>query len=226
MIEEVNRERSLNVITLEDPIEFVYETKQSLIVQREVGSHVPTFRDGLRSALREDPDVILVGELRDLETVQLAIEASETGHLVLGTLHTRGAAEAIDRIIDAFPADGQAQVRVTLADNLKAVISQDLVRAADGRGRRAVAEILVVTPAVSQLIREGKTFQIPSTIATNRRQGMQLLDQALFDLVRMGEVDPDEAFLKAGDKREFIPFVTRMELLEMVGPPAPAENGS
>jgi twitching motility protein PilT len=115
---------------------------------------------------------------------------------------------------------------VTLADNLKAVISQDLVRAADGRGRRAVAEILVVTPAVSQLIREGKTFQIPSTIATNRRQGMQLLDQALFDLVRMGEVDPDEAFLKAGDKREFIPFVTRMELLEMVGPPAPAENGS
>ncbi len=226
MIEEVNRERCLNVITLEDPIEFVYETKESLIVQREVGSHVPTFRDGLRAALREDPDVILVGELRDLETIRLAIEASETGHLVLGTLHTRGAAEAVDRIIDSFPADGQAQVRITLADNLKAVVSQDLVRTADGRGRRAVAEILVVTPAVSQLIREGKTFQIPSTIATSRRQGMQLLDQALFDLVRMGEVDPDEAFLKADDKKEFIPFVTRMELLELVGPPAPSENGS
>jgi len=224
MIEEINRERCLNVITLEDPVEFVYETKQSLIVQREVGSHVRAFRDGLRSALRQDPDVILVGEMRDHETIALAIEASETGHLVLGTLHTRGASQAVDRIVDAFPAEAQAQVKVTLADNLKAVVSQELVRAADGRGRRAAAEILVVTPAVSQLIREGKTFQIPSAIATGKRQGMQLLDQTLFDLVRMGEVDPDEAFLKAADKKEFIPFVTRMELLELVGAPAREET--
>jgi len=223
MIEEINRERSLSVITLEDPIEFVYESRQALIVQREVGHHVPSFRDGLRSALREDPDVILVGELRDLETIQLAIEASETGHLVLATLHTRGAAQGIDRMIDSFPPDAQAQVRTTLADNLKAIVSQDLVRTADGRGRRAACEVLVVTPAVAQLIREGKTFQVPSAIATGRRQGMQLLDQALLDLVRMGEVDPDEAFVKAADKKEFIPFVTKMELLDLVGPPPSGE---
>jgi twitching motility protein PilT len=223
MIEEINRERALNVITLEDPIEFVYETSQSLIVQREVGIHVHTFRDGLRSALRQDPDVILVGEMRDLETIQLAIEASETGHLVLTTLHTRGAADAVDRILDSFPADAQAQVRTTLADNLKAVVSQDLVATADGRGRRAVAEILVVTPAVAQLIREGKTFQIPSAMATGRRQGMQLLDQSLLELVRVGEIDPDEAFLKADDKRDLIPHVTRLELLDMVGSPAREE---
>ncbi len=220
MIEDINRERALNIITLEDPVEIVYESRQSLIVQREVGHHVPTFRDGLRASLREDPDVILVGELRDLETIQLAIEASETGHLVLATLHTRGAAQAVDRIVDSFPPDAQTQVRTTLADNLKAVVAQDLVRTADGRGRRAVCEILVVTPAVAQLIREGKTFQLPSAIATGRRQGMQQLDQALLDLVRLGEVDPDEAFIKAFDKKEFIPFVTRMELLDLVGPPA------
>ncbi|MBZ0269560.1 PilT/PilU family type 4a pilus ATPase [bacterium] len=220
MIDEINRERSLNILTLEDPIEFLHPTKQSLVVQREVGVHVSGFRDGLRSALRQDPDVILLGEMRDLETVQLAIEASETGHLVLATLHTRGAAESIDRIVDTFPTEGQAQVRTTLADNLKAVVSQELVRAADGRGRRAVVEILVVTAAVSQLIRDAKTFQIPSAIATGRRQGMQLLDQALHDLVRIGEIDPDEAFLKAEDKREFIPHVTKLELLDLVGPPA------
>jgi twitching motility protein PilT len=226
MIEEINRERNLNIITLEDPIEFVYESRSSLIVQREVGIHVPSFRDGLRAALREDPDVILVGELRDPETIRLAIEASETGHLVLGTLHTRGAAQTVDRIVDSFPADAQSQVRVTLADNLRCVVSQELIRAADGRGRRAVCEVLVVTPAISQLIRDGKSFQIPSSIATGRRHGMQLLDQALHDLVRLGEVDPDEAFLKAADKKEFIPHVTRMELLDLVGPPAPPAEDS
>ncbi len=224
MIEEINRERSLNIITLEDPIEFVYECRRSLVVQREIGMHVHSFRDGLRAALREDPDVILVGELRDPETIRLAIEASETGHLVLGTLHTRGAAQTVDRIVDSFPADAQSQVRYTLADNLRAVVCQELVRAADGRGRRAVCEIMVVTPAISQLIRDGKSFQIPSAIATGRRHGMQLLDQSLHDLVRLGEIDPDEAFLKAHDKREFIPHVTRMELLDMVGAPAPSEE--
>jgi twitching motility protein PilT len=223
MIEEINRAECLNIITLEDPIEFVYQSRNSLIVQRELGAHVASFRDGLRAALREDPDVILVGELRDPETIQLAIEASETGHLVFGTLHTRGAAQTIDRIIDSFPAEAQAQVRITLADNLRCAVSQELVRAADGRGRRAVCEILVVTPAVSQLIRDGKTFQIPSAIATGRRSGMQLMDAALHDLVRVGEIDPDEAFLKAADKKEFIPHVTRLELLDMVGPPAPED---
>jgi twitching motility protein PilT len=221
MIEEINRERSLNVLTLEDPVEFVYQSQSCLVVQREIGTHVRSFRDGLRSALREDPDVILVGELRDHETMTLAIEASETGHLILGTLHARGAAQAVDRILDSFPVDAQAQVRTTLADNLKAVISQELVRTADGRGRRVAAEVLVVTPPVAQLIRDNKTFQIPSAIATGRRSGMQLMDQALHELVRIGEIDPDEAFLKAHDKKELISFVTRMELLDLVGPPAP-----
>jgi twitching motility protein PilT len=224
MIDDINRERSVNVITLEDPIEFVYESKSSLIVQREVGSHVASFRDGLRAALREDPDVILVGEMRDEETISLAIEASETGHLVLGTLHTRGAAQTIDRIVDSFPAEGQSQVRQTLADNLRAVIAQELVRTADGRGRRAAAEVLVVTSACAQLIRDGKTFQLASTIATGRRNGMQLMDQALLELVRLGEVDPDEAFLKANDKREFVSFVTRTELLDFVGAPPAAST--
>jgi twitching motility protein PilT len=223
MVEEINRERNLNIITLEDPIEFVYRSRASLVIQREIGTHVASFRDGLRAALREDPDVILVGELRDRETISLAIEASETGHLVLGTLHTRGAAAAIDRILDSFPAEARAQVRRTLADNLKAVLCQELIRAADGRGRRAVLEILVVTTSVAQLIRDSKTFQIPSAMATGRRRGMQLLDQALLELVRLGEIDPDEAFLRAFDKKELIPFVTRPELLAMVGPPAPAE---
>jgi twitching motility protein PilT len=226
MIEEINRERSVNVITLEDPIEFVYESRRSLVVQREIGTQLNSFRDGLRAALREDPDVILVGELRDQETITLAIEASETGHLVFGTLHTRGAAQAVDRIIDSYPADGQAQVRQTLADNLRAVIGQELVRTTDGRGRRVACEVMVMTSAVAQLIRDGKTFQIPSAIATGRRAGMQLMDQALLNLVRLGEVDPDEAFLRAQDKKEFIPFVTRTELLDFVGAPVPAASGA
>ena len=217
MIQEINRERSLNVITLEDPIEYLHTSARSLIVQREVGTHAPSFRAGLRSALREDPDVILVGEMRDPETVSLALEAAETGHLVLGTLHTRGAAQVIDRIVDAHPSDNQSQVRHSLADNLRAVVSQELLRAADGRGRRAAVEVLVVTFAIQQLIREGKTFQLPGAIATGRRLGMQLMDQAMLALVRAGEVDPDEAFLKAEDKWGFAPYVTRPELLQLTG---------
>ena len=217
MIEEINRTRCVNVITLEDPVEFVYKCRSSLVVQRELGPHVVSFRAGLRAALRQDPDVILVGELRDHETIALAIEASETGHLVFGTLHTRGAAQTVDRLIDAFPAEAQAQVRTTLAENLKAVVSQDLVRLADGRGRRAVAEVLVVTAAVAQLIRDNKTFQITSAMATGRRSGMQLFDHALLEMVKRSEVDPDEAFLRATDKRPFVPFVTKSELLDMVG---------
>ena len=216
IINEINQTRCLNIITLEDPVEFLHRSAKSLVVQREVGTHLPNFKDGLRSALREDPDVILVGELRDYETIALALEASETGHLVFGTLHTRGAAQTIDRIVDALPAEGQAQVRHSLADNLKCVLSQELVRAADGRGRRAATEILMVTLAVTQLIREGKTFQIPSSITTGRRVGMQLMDQSLLALVRAGDVDPDEAFLKATEKWGFAPFVTRSDLLGLV----------
>ncbi len=226
MINEINQTQNLNILTLEDPVEFLHKSEKSLVIQREIGSHLPSFKDGLRSALRQDPDVILVGELRDFETISLALEAAETGHLVFGTLHTRGAAQPIDRIVDALPADGQSQVRHSLADNLKCVLSQELVRVADGRGRRAAVEILVVTLAVAQLIREGKTFQIPSSIATGRRVGMQLMDQSLLALVRAGDVDPDEAFLKAADKWGFAPFVTRPELLNLVaGGPAPDAEG-
>jgi len=216
MIREINERESLNIITLEDPIEFVHQSLHCQMIQREVGTHVPSFHDGLRAALREDPDVILVGELRDPDTVTLALEAAETGHLVFGTLHTRGAAQTIDRIVDAHPSDNHTQVRHSLAENLKAVVSQELVRCADGRGRRAALEVLVVNVAVQQMIREGKSFQIPGAITTGKRLGMQLMDQSLLTLVRAGEVDPDEAFLKAEDKWGFAPFLTRPELLAMV----------
>jgi twitching motility protein PilT len=222
MIGEINSTRNLMVVTLEDPIEFVHRSDKSLILQREIGTHARSFGDGLRSALRQDPDVILVGELRDQETMSLAVEASETGHLVLGTLHTRGAYQTIHRIVDAAPTDAQAQVRHTLAENLKLVLSQELVRTADGRGRRVVAEVLVVTPAVATLIREAKTHQITSAIATGRRSGMQLMDQALLNLVRSGDIDPDEAFLRATDKRELGRFVTREELRRWAGAEATA----
>ncbi len=215
MIREINRSRSLNVLTLEDPIEFVHRSERSLVVQREVGTHVPSFREGLRSALRADPDVLLVGEMRDADTVALALEAAETGHLVFGTMHTRGAAQTIDRIVDAHPSDHQGQVRHSLADNLRAVVSQELIPAADGRGRRVAAEVMVVHFAIQQLIREGKTFQIPGAITTGRRLGMQLMDQAMLALVRAGEIDPDEAFLRAEDKWGFAPFVTRPELVAL-----------
>jgi twitching motility protein PilT len=206
IVNEINQRRSAKIITLEDPVEFVHRSNSALIIQRELGSDVMSFSDGLRSALRQDPDIILVGELRDLETISLALEASETGNLVLGTLHSRGATQTIDRILDAFPAESHHQIRSTLADNLRCIISQELVRTADGRGRRAAAEILVITPAVSRLIREGKTFQIPGVISTGRRYGMQLMDQSLHRLVSAGDIDPDEAYRLATDKREFEAF--------------------
>jgi len=217
LIHQINQTSNASIITLEDPIEFLHSSQKSLIVQREIGRHVLSFQDGLRAALREDPDVILVGEMRDPDTISLALTAAETGHLVLGTLHSRGAAQTIDRIIDAHPSDNQAQVRHSLADNLRAVVSQELIRAADGRGRRVVTEVLVTTLAIQQFIREGKTFQIPGAITTGRRLGMQLMDQSMLALVRAGEIDPDEAFLKAEDKWGFAPFVTRPELLALTG---------
>lgn len=225
LIHEINRQKELNILTLEDPVEFLHPSDRCQVVQREVGRDVPSFGEGLRAALREDPDVIMVGELRDAATIALALEAAETGHLVFGTLHTRGAHQTIDRIVDAFPADAQAQVRHTLADTLRGVMSQELVRAADGRGRRVAVEILVVTPAVAQLIRDGKSFQIQTAITTGRRVGMQLMDMALMSLVRSGEIDPNEAFLRAVDKREFIYFVTDKNLLNLVGAPADPGRG-
>lgn len=216
MLREINERDSLHILTLEDPIEFMHTSQRCQVVQREVGTHVHSFQAGLRSALREDPDVILVGELRDPDTVMLALEAAETGHLVLGTLHTRGAAATIERLVDAHPSENHAQVRHALAENLKAVVSQELIRCTDGRGRRAAHEILIVNVAVQQMIREGKAFQINGAITTGKRLGMQLMDQSLLALVRAGEVDPDEAFLKADDKWGFAPFLTRPELLGMV----------
>jgi twitching motility protein PilT len=199
LIDLVNRVRKDHVITIEDPIEFVHRNKQCMITQRQVGQHTTSFKSALRAALREDPDIILVGELRDLETVSIAIETAETGHLVFGTLHTSTAASTVDRIIDQFPADHQEQIRVMLSESLKAVIAQTLC-AKIGGGRVAAREVLLSVPAISNLIREGKTFQIPSVIQTSRRLGMITLNDALIELVDAQTVEPREAYAKALDK--------------------------
>jgi twitching motility protein PilT len=189
LIDHINSTEAAHIITIEDPIEFVHANKKSLVNQREVGSNTLSFSAALRSALREDPDIVLVGEMRDLETIQLAITAAETGHLVFGTLHTNSAASTVDRIIDVFPSDQQEQIRVMLADGLKGVVAQRLLPRKDGKGRVAVFEILVVTPAISNLIREGKTFQIESLLQTGKKDGMQAMDVALRDLVEKGLID-------------------------------------
>jgi len=199
LIDLVNRNRRDHIVTIEDPIEFVHANKGCLITQREVGVHTTSFKQALRAALREDPDVVLVGELRDLETVSIAIETAETGHLVFGTLHTSTAASTIDRVIDQFPADRQSQVRVMLSESLRGVISQTLCRKVGG-GRVAAREILLTTPAISNLIREAKTFQIPSVMQTSRKLGMVTLTDALLELVEAGTVEPGEAYAKAVDK--------------------------
>lgn len=202
LIDLVNRSRDDHVITIEDPIEFVHKNKRCVITQRQVGLHTGSFKAALRAALREDPDIVLVGELRDLETISIAIETAETGHLVFGTLHTTTAIGTIDRIIDQFPADRQAQIRVMLADSLKAVISQTLLKKIGG-GRVAAREILLTVPAVSNLIREGKAFQIASVMQTSRRLGMIQLGDVLIELVDQGQVTPQEAYMKATDKTAF-----------------------
>jgi twitching motility protein PilT len=199
LIDLINRTRSDHVITIEDPIEFVHESKKCLITQRHVGVHTSSFKHALRAALREDPDIVLVGELRDLETVSMAIETAETGHLVFGTVHTSTAVSTIDRVIDQFPPDRQAQVRVMLSESLKGVISQVLCKKIGG-GRVAAREILLSTPSVSNLIREGKTFQLPSVLQTSRRLGMVTMNDALMELVDSGQVEPQECYLKATDK--------------------------
>ena len=202
MIDHINRTRQDHIITIEDPIEFVHDNRTCLINQREVRTHTDSFKDALRAALREDPDIVLVGELRDLETVAIAIETAETGHLVFGTLHTTTAASTVDRVIDQFPADRQAQIRVMLSESLKGVIAQTLCRKIGG-GRVAALEVLIATQAVSNLIREGKTFQIPSIMQVNKANGMVSLNDALMELVTKKLVEPAEAYAKAVDKSGF-----------------------
>jgi twitching motility protein PilT len=202
LVDLVNRTRTDHIITIEDPIEFVHQSKKCLVTQRQVGLHTRSFKHALRAALREDPDIILVGEMRDLETVSIAIETAETGHLVFGTLHTTTAASTIDRIIDQFPADRQSQVRVMLSESLRGVIAQTLCKKVGG-GRVAAREVLLSIPAVSNLIREGKTFQIPSIMQTNRKTGMITLNDALIELVDGKQVEPREAYMKAVDKAGF-----------------------
>src|SRR5580765_4823604 len=199
LIDYINRHRTDHIITIEDPLEFVHDNKKCLINQRQVGEHTDGFKAALRAALREDPDIILVGELRDLETVAIAIETAETGHLVFGTLHTSTAASTVDRVIDQFPADRQAQIRVMLSESLKGVISQTLCKKIGG-GRAAALEVLIVTSAVSNLIRESKTFQIQSMMQVGKAVGMVTLNDALMDLVTRKLITPEEGYSKAIDK--------------------------
>ncbi len=207
IIDEANRLRKDHVITIEDPIEFVHETAGCIVNQREVGVHTQSFAAALRGALREDPDIIMVGEMRDLETMSLALEAASTGHLVFATVHTTSAAKTVDRIIEVFPAHEQLQIRSTLADGLRAIISQILFKRIDLKGRCLALEILIATPAVRNLVRESKTFQIPSTIQTGRKYGMQLMDDGIMDLYNRGWISADEAYMKCNEKTRFRPFL-------------------
>ena len=207
IIDEANRKRKDHIITTEDPIEFVHYGQKCVVNQREVGIHTQSFATALRGALREDPDIILVGEMRDLETISLAIEAASTGHLVFATLHTTSAVSTVDRIVEVFPATQQDQIRSTLADGLRAVLAQVLFKRVDKKGRCVALEILVATPAVRNLVRERKTHQIPSMIQTGKKYGMQLLDDAIMDLYKKGWISSDEAYAKANDKAQFRPLL-------------------
>ena len=211
MIDYINRTRTDHIITIEDPIEFVHENKGCLINQREVRTHTAGFKDALRAAMREDPDIVLVGELRDLETVAIAIETAETGHLVFGTLHTTTASSTVDRVIDQFPSDQQAQIRIMLSESLKGVIAQNLCRKIGG-GRIAALEVLLINSAISNLIREGKTFQIPSMMQVGRAPGMVVLNEALMELVTKKLVEPEEAYLKSVDKAAFEGLLKRANI--------------
>ncbi|MBI4634840.1 MAG: type IV pilus twitching motility protein PilT [Candidatus Rokubacteria bacterium] len=207
MLDQSNKNRKDHIITIEDPIEFVHQSQGCLVNHREVGSHTRSFSAALRGALREDPDIILVGGMRDLETIRLALEAANTGHLVFGTLHTTSAAKTIDRIIEVFPAEEQAQVRNGLSTGLKLVVAQNLFKRIDKKGRCAALEILVCTAAVGNLIREGKTVQIPSAIQTGKQYGMQTLDDAILDVLNKKWISPEEAYDKCIDKNRFKQFL-------------------
>jgi twitching motility protein PilT len=213
MIDHLNTTSNLNIISLEDPIEFVHPSKKSQVIQRELSTHIPSFADGVRAALREDPDVILVGELRDAETISMAMTAAETGHLVLGTLHTTSAVKSIDRMIDALPSDQREQTKSFLAHSLHAVVTQNLVKTVDGRGRRAVVEIMIMNRAIAKLIMTDQTHQIPAQLQTGKNVGMQLMDQALIDAISQKLVDPDDAYIYANDRKKFERFVTDTTVL-------------
>jgi len=200
LVDYINSERNEHIITIEDPIEFVHKNKKCLVNQRELGAHTESFAAALRSALREDPDVILVGEMRDLETIQLALTAAETGHLVFGTLHTSSAAKTIDRIIDVFPSAQQGQVRSMLSESLMGVMAQTLIKRVGG-GRVAAIEILVGSPAIGNLIRENKTYQIPSVLQTSKSEGMQTLDMALLELFQKRRISANDCIDRATDRK-------------------------
>ena len=228
MIDHLNQTRKLNIISLEDPIEFVHPSKQSQVIQRELGTHIPSFAEGVRAAMREDPDVILVGELRDAETISMAMTAAETGHLVLGTLHTTGAVKTIDRIIDALPVEERDQTKSFLAQSLLAVVTQVLVKTADGHGRKAICEVLMMTKAIAKLVQSDQTHQIPTQLQMGRDLGMQLMDQALLAAIAARSVDPDDAYVYASEKRAFQKYVTDTSMLpklDITGTnPSPAAN--
>ncbi|HET9331634.1 MAG TPA: PilT/PilU family type 4a pilus ATPase [Steroidobacteraceae bacterium] len=229
MIDHLNSTRRLNIISLEDPIEFVHPSKNSQVIQRELGTHIPSFAEGVRAAMREDPDVILVGELRDAETISMAMTAAETGHLVLGTLHTTSAVKTIDRIIDALPVEEREQTKSFLAQSLLAVVTQVLVKTPDNHGRKAICEVLMMTKAIAKLIQTEQTHQIPSQLQMGRDLGMQLLDQALMGAINARTVDPDDAYNYASEKRQFQKFVTDTSMLpkvELTSAPGPATNSS
>ncbi len=207
LIEEINRSRHDHIVTLEDPIEYVFEPKGCQITQREVPTHSKSFASALHAALREDPDVIMVGEMRDLETISLAVTAAETGHLVLGTLHTNNAARTIDRVLDVFPYDQQEQIRVTVSESLKGILSQQLVPTVDGKGRVVALEVLIKNSAIEACIREGRTFLIPGIIQTGRKVGMKLMDDSLMELLRAGKISGREAYERADIRGPFAQFV-------------------
>ncbi len=209
ILDECNKTRKDHILTIEDPIEFVHKSQQCVINHREVGTHTKSFTAALRGALREDPDIILVGELRDLETISLAMEASMTGHLVFGTLHTMNAMKTVDRVVEVFPANQQGQVRSTLADALKAVVSQTLFKRVDIKGRIAALEVLICTPAVRNLVREAKTYQIPSVMQTGKKYGMQTLDDAILELLQKKKISAEDAYINCYEKQKFVKFLRK-----------------
>ena len=207
IVDVANRSRKDHIITVEDPIEFVHQSQGCIVNHREVGVHTNSFSTALRGALREDPDIILVGEMRDLETISLAVEAASTGHLVFSTLHTSSAYKTVDRVIEVFPSQEQPLIRSTLADGIRAVIAQTLFKRLDRKGRVAALEILIANPDVRNLIREGKTHQIPSMIQTGKKYGMVLLDDYIMQLYKGGKISADEAYAKANEKAKFLPLL-------------------
>jgi twitching motility protein PilT len=207
IVDYANKTRRDHIITVEDPIEFVHKSQGCLVNHREVGMHTQSFAAALRGALREDPDIILVGEMRDLETIELALTAAATGHLVFGTLHTPSAAKTIDRVIDVFPAGQQNQIRNTLSEALRGVVAQNLFKRVDVKGRVAALEILVVTPAIANLIREAKTYQIPGMLQVGKKHGMQTLDDAILDLLNKKMISPEDAYSRCIDKAKFRPML-------------------